>query len=149
VRDKPGPVDIVECRTSDSLAFRDTSLGQRVLRQTLPAGFFLVGDAAYTLTNSLLTPIAGTLASMGIYADSYNFHLSQLRINIECAFGILVRRWGVLWRPLECAFYKMPHVVLCCMRLHQRRRSPLKPATHVPNLGEPYYRPRPAQHVHR
>jgi hypothetical protein len=136
-------LSIVSYRTADSLAFRGTSLGQRVLQEMLPAGFFLVGDAAYTLTNSLLTPIAGKLASIGVYADSYNFHLSQLRINIECAFGILVRRWGVLWRPLECSFFKMPHVVLCCMRLHLRPRSRFKSKTQTPHLL------RPAQSVHR
>lgn len=48
----------------------------------------------------------------------YNFYLSQLRITIEQSFGILVRRWGVLWRPMECKFNKTPHVAMCCMRLH-------------------------------
>ena len=32
--------------------------------------------------------------------DAYNFFQSQLRINIECAFGVLVNRWGILRSPI-------------------------------------------------
>lgn len=28
--------------------------------------------------------------------DAYNFYHPQLRINVECAFGMLVQRWGIL-----------------------------------------------------
>jgi hypothetical protein len=28
--------------------------------------------------------------------DNYNFFHSQLRIRVECAFGMLVARWGIL-----------------------------------------------------
>ena len=28
--------------------------------------------------------------------DAFNYYHSRLRITIECAFGILVHRWGVL-----------------------------------------------------
>lgn len=34
------------------------------------------------------------------------------------AFGILVRRWGILWRPLEVAFHKLASVVNVLMNLH-------------------------------
>ena len=33
--------------------------------------------------------------------DNYDFYQSSNRMAIECAFGILVRRWGLLWRPLS------------------------------------------------
>jgi len=78
----------------------------------------ILSAQAYALSNSLLVPIPGTLAYMGPWKDSYNFHLSQLRINIECAFGMLTRRWGIFWRRLECRFDKVAHVILCCMKLH-------------------------------
>jgi hypothetical protein len=104
--------------SADSLAFRGTSLGQRLLNQLLPDRYFIVGDAAYTLSNNLLTPVPGVASNMGVWADSHNFHLSQLRITIERSFGIVVRRWGILWRPLECRFDRMAHVAICCLRLH-------------------------------
>ena len=32
--------------------------------------------------------------------DAFNFFHSQTRINIECAFGMLVNRWAVLKTPI-------------------------------------------------
>jgi hypothetical protein len=43
---------------------------------------------------------------------------SQLRINVECSFGMLVNRWGILWQPMRCDLRKVPRVVLACMKLH-------------------------------
>jgi hypothetical protein len=44
--------------------------------------------------------------------DNYNFYHSQIRINIECAFGILVSRFGILRKPLPTGFTikKMLHL---------------------------------------
>jgi hypothetical protein len=36
----------------------------------------------------------------------------------RCAFGILVRRWGILWRPLEMRFERRTQTIAACMRLH-------------------------------
>ena len=60
--------------------------------------------------------------------SDFNYELSRLRINVECAFGELVRRWGILWRPLEMHFDKRAAVIGCCCRLHNyciNRRLPL------------------------
>jgi hypothetical protein len=32
--------------------------------------------------------------------DNFNFYASQLRIRIEMAFGLMVKKWGILSRPL-------------------------------------------------
>jgi hypothetical protein len=40
------------------------------------------------------------------------------RMAIECAFGILVRRWGVFWRPLEVRMDRRSALVGAAMRLH-------------------------------
>ena len=45
----------------------------------------------------MATPYRGS--SEGI-KDAYNFYHSSLQINIECAFGMLVHRWGVLRKAL-------------------------------------------------
>lgn len=50
--------------------------------------------------------------------DNFNFEHSSLRINIECAFGELIRRWGIPWKPLEMAFDKRAAVLGACIRLH-------------------------------
>jgi len=52
--------------------------------------------------------------------DAYNVFHSQLRINIECAFGMLVHRWGVLRKPIpvNMSIDKTTHLVLALCKLH-------------------------------
>ena len=50
--------------------------------------------------------------------DHYDFEQSRERMPIECAFGILVRRFGVLWRPLAMRFDRRAAVIGACMNLH-------------------------------
>jgi hypothetical protein len=52
--------------------------------------------------------------------DNYNFYHSQLRIWIECAFGMLVKRWGVLRMamPQGIAVKKTIALVNCVAKLH-------------------------------
>jgi len=44
--------------------------------------------------------------------------LSFRRMAIECAFGILVRRWGVFWRPLEVRMDRRAPLISAAMRMH-------------------------------
>ena len=37
---------------------------------------------------------------------------------IECAFGILIQRWGVLYKPLRVDFRRRAPLIAACMRLH-------------------------------
>jgi hypothetical protein len=55
---------------------------------------------------------------LGKSKDTFNFYQSKTRIHIEQAFGILVRRWGILWRKLESSMKYWSLIVLCCMKLH-------------------------------
>ena len=52
--------------------------------------------------------------------DNYNFYHSQLRICIECAFGMLVNRWGILRKPLSAHYTinKVTSLVDCLCRMH-------------------------------
>mmetsp|Transcript_52723 Transcript_52723/g.115004 ORF Transcript_52723/g.115004 Transcript_52723/m.115004 type:complete len:327 (-) Transcript_52723:95-1075(-) len=99
--------------THDSMAWANSPLGQEVIAGKLPYGFFFNGDAAFSLSNSLLTPSGGDPA-----LDAYDFEQSSNRMPIECAFGILVRRFGVFWRPLAVRFDRRAKLVGACMRLH-------------------------------
>eukprot|EP00873_Tetraselmis_striata_P040662 jgi/Tetstr1/460926/TSEL_006078.t1 len=36
----------------------------------------------------------------GVYLDNFNFYQSRIRINIECAFGLLVAKFGILRRAM-------------------------------------------------
>lgn len=95
--------------THDSLAWLTTELGQRFERGELPSPFFVLGDSAFTCTLNMISPGKD---------DDFNFEQSSLRINIECAFGQLIRRWGILWKQLEMKFEKRTGVIGCCIRLH-------------------------------
>ena len=98
--------------THDSLAWECTALGRRVKNGDLPDPFFINGDAAFALSNSMITP-SGDAA-----LDDFDFHQSSNRMPIECAFGMLVRRWGVLWRPLCVRFDRCSALIGACIRLH-------------------------------
>ena len=74
-----------------------------------------MGDCAYVKKLFMATPLKGYL---GGYEVGYNFYLSQLRITIERAFGVLVHRWAILRAPLICPIAKVSLLVLSLVRLH-------------------------------
>ena len=82
----------------------------------LPPLFFLIGDEAFSCTNQLLVPYSGR--GLGIWKDSFNFHLSAMRQVIERAFAILTQRWGILWRPLRFKFNKWATLLTVLAKLH-------------------------------
>jgi hypothetical protein len=41
-----------------------------------------------------------------------------MRQIIERAFGILTQRWGIFWRPLECAMDRWSLVIQAAAKLH-------------------------------
>ncbi|CAB1097923.1 unnamed protein product [Ectocarpus sp. CCAP 1310/34] len=100
--------------TNDWVAWTRSSLAKAVAR--LPAGFHIIGDAAYPIGEKLLTPYPGRQLPAG--EDSFNFHLSQLRVKIEQSFGILVSTWGILWRPLRVQLGGRADLITALFHLH-------------------------------
>ena len=104
--------------TSDFLSF-STSFICRRLKESgfLKEGLTLYGDNAYINAPFMTTPFKG--ASAGL-CDSFNFFHSQLRINIECAFGVLVHRWGVLRKamPVNISIEKTCMLVRSLCMIH-------------------------------
>ena len=98
--------------THDSMAWSGSTVGQAVMAGKLPGDFFVSGDAAFSTGPSVITP-SGEPAH-----DDFDYHQSSNRMPIECAFGILVRRWGIFWRPLSMRFDRRALVVEVCMKLH-------------------------------
>lgn len=49
---------------------------------------------------------------------AFNHILSSQRITIERAFGILIRRWGILWRPIGFGLNKVAKIARACAMLH-------------------------------
>ena len=75
--------------THDSLPFTRGMLAYELENKCpLPDGMYLVGDCAYKAIPGVITPFEGR--NLTVWQDCYNFYHSQTRINIECAFGMLV-----------------------------------------------------------
>ena len=101
--------------TNDVRAFAKSKLSQLI--KNLPMGLYLVGDNAYIACEQLLTPFSGRHKNDPT-KDAYNFHLSQLRIRIEQAFGMLVNKWRIFKSPLCKKLKNVPPLIMAAMRLH-------------------------------
>ena len=82
----------------------------------LPDGYDITGDAAYPISEKLLTPYPGK--SLPKDQDSFNFHLSQLRVKIEQSFGILASTWAIMWRSLSVGFAVRTDLIVALFHLH-------------------------------
>ena len=101
---------------NDAVAFRHTQIKEKIL-DNLEEGDYMLGDATYPISEKLLVPLTGSQRN-DIYQDSFNFHLSQLRIRIEMAFGRLVRKWRILKSLLELSIKNNVKVLKACAALH-------------------------------
>jgi hypothetical protein len=94
----------------------------------LPTGCFLLADAGYTLSLSLLVPYRGVRYHLKEWArgnkrpqnarELFNLRHAQLRNVIERQFGQLKRRFKVLRTPLEYDFDMQIDIVYACCILH-------------------------------
>ena len=103
----------------DSQVFHDSRLGKclQIEREYLAQeGLYLVGDSAYALRNYLLCPFDCALPHTP--QDTFNYFLSSARIFVECCFGEVDRRWGILWGPIEGNLKGKTLIVDACLRLH-------------------------------
>lgn len=107
--------------TSDYLAFETSDLKWDKLEKKgfLAPGLVLFGDNAYTNSHYLVTPFRGSTGKVA-EKDNFNFYHSQLRIQVECTFGMMVHRWGVLRRPISrtIGLIGACDMVLALCRLH-------------------------------
>ena len=103
--------------TSDLLLFEGSTLYGKLEEGLLHPGLCLFGDNAYINTPFLATPYPNVSSG---YKDGYNFFHSQLRIRVECAFGMFVQRWGILRSaiPMGISIGKTTALVLALAKLH-------------------------------
>jgi hypothetical protein len=101
--------------TKDRQGVKECGLFKKV--QSIPGQFIHVCDCAYQATEKFVPTFGGDLA-LRRDNDNFNFFLSQLRIRIEMAFGLMTRKWGILQRPLTNSLSSIKHIILCIARLH-------------------------------
>ena len=130
--------------TGDRLAFYTTQLSHDLKEHGLPKGHFIVGDAAYELSEYMLTPYPGRLGhgltededsvrllSLHCFSRSlfslaharksrvqFNYYQSQLRIQVERSFGFLVRRFGIFWRSNSAPLDRVALTVAVAAKVH-------------------------------
>jgi hypothetical protein len=85
--------------------------------RALPLGTYIIGDAAYSVGKKMLVPFTGSQRT-NPSNDAHNFYLSQLRIRIEMAFGLMTNKWRILRESLQTSLAKSAEVLKCCSRLH-------------------------------
>jgi len=107
--------------TSDYFAFTQSDLFRKLEEDEmlLYPGLCLFGDNAYVNAPYMCVPFTNVHGS-GNTQDAYNFFQSQLRINIECAFGMLVHRFGMLRKPFPVgvSIDKTNAALLALCKLH-------------------------------
>jgi hypothetical protein len=103
--------------SSDILAFESTTIYSKLQGGLLAPDLCLFGDNAYVNTKFMATPFSNV---SGGSKDAYNFYHSQLRINIECAFGKFVHRWAILRAaiPMNITISKTSAMVVAMAKLH-------------------------------
>lgn len=105
------------CSSShDSMAFSSSNVFHAINNGFLHESFHVVLDEAYICRGQFLTPYKGK--NLPVDKDTFNYYLSMNRQVIERAFGILVRRWGIFWRPLRCSMDLIPLIIRVCCKLH-------------------------------
>jgi hypothetical protein len=104
--------------TSDYLSFCSSPLFCKLEKEGfMKTGLCLFGDNAYVNTPYMATPYKSVKDGS---KDAYNYFHSNCRISIECAFGMLVHRWGILCKPMSTMIpiSKVTSMVRCLCRLH-------------------------------
>jgi hypothetical protein len=81
--------------SSDCLAFEGSDIYQQLECGLLHDDLVLFGDNAYLNSKFMVTPFPNVSSRS---KDDFNFFQSQLCIQVECAFGMLVGCWGIM-RP--------------------------------------------------
>jgi hypothetical protein len=99
----------------DRDAINEIELGQLV--NQLPGLYCVIGDCAYTASEHLV-PIFGGANALIRRNDNFNFYASQLRIRIEMAFGLMVKKWGILQHPLSNKLGNIKYLVTVIAILH-------------------------------
>lgn len=101
--------------SNDIVAYRKCGVHEYI--NNLSLGQYVIGDNAYVCSEHLLTPFAG-LERADLKKDAYNFYISQLRIRVEMAFGMMSNRWLILKRPVSVSAKAYGKLILVIGVLH-------------------------------
>eukprot|EP00918_Siedleckia_nematoides_P051441 GHVU01112628.1.p1 GENE.GHVU01112628.1~~GHVU01112628.1.p1 ORF type:complete len:433 (-),score=43.14 GHVU01112628.1:208-1506(-) len=100
--------------TNDVTAYEGSALQNYV--ESLPIGYYGIGDNAYMPTEHFLTPFSGCQKG-NPPKSAFNYCLSQQRIKVEMALGRLVAKFRIFRSPLQIALKHVGRTVIasCCV----------------------------------
>ena len=118
--------------TNDITCHKQSAIYQWFLKGWIPECYHWVLDEAYNSIggNMHLTPFSRAQLLHAKSSETpeailkyeqmkcFNNYLSSQRITIERAFGMLIRKWGILWSPLEHSLEVNCLIVKVCTKLH-------------------------------
>ena len=103
--------------TNDDRVFCKLELLNKWLDE-LEREFFVIGNNTYTLKDSLQIPFSGSEKQSDNFNRAFCFWLSQLRICIEMAFGLLTTKWRIFRSNLLFATDRNSQIIQVAMKLH-------------------------------
>ena len=86
------------------MAFAFSDLAKRIANEGL-GDDYIVADDAYVASPWIITPWSGAKGTLKPHKACFNYWQSRTRTVVEQAFGIYVRRWGVLQSTLDVSLY--------------------------------------------
>ena len=100
---------------NDCDAIKETSLPS--LLRNVPAGFVIIGDAAYKASEKIVSLFYGVDALV-LENNNFNFYRSQCHTCIEMAFRMMSQKWGILKHPLSGNMQFTTKIAICVACLH-------------------------------
>ena len=99
----------------DHQALLKIPLGQLI--EQLPGLYAAIGDCAYKATEHCIPIYGQDMARFAEY-DNFNYYASQLRIRVKMAFGLMVKKFGILQHPMSTKIITIKRLVGTIARLH-------------------------------
>ena len=114
--------------TNDITAYNQTDLKRWFTDKTIPSWCFMVLDEAYAsiggdqhmtpFTRHQLKKMYHSNYQKYLQMKAFNHILSSQRITIERAFGMMVMKWGILWKALNFDTDFNIKIIMVCAKLH-------------------------------
>jgi hypothetical protein len=83
--------------------------------------YSFIGDEAFRLHEHLLRPNGRT--HLTLMKNIFSYRLSKVRRYIECAFGVLSKKWCIFHRPINVDHIFAVDIIKACVVFHNFDRD--------------------------